>query len=201
MTSEAIPKEHSIETADPRLKVQFEKVKSAFETGHYDYTSNVAQSWVLKYPGCFDIRKLLRESQISMAYPNGVSPSAEAVNLGLSLKGLGGIRTRSPLKTLTNCEHRLQEDPLNIKANEILAETAYELKWERTCIFSWQTILLNPKRKPSHVVEFCKVLEKYDLSEEIIKICKTFLKAFPGNRDIIQVRDKASIKKSIDKVS
>lgn len=197
--SELLSAEKKIEQLDPRIAAQFDKASTQRDKGNLDYTISLCGEWIKKYPHVLEFRKLLRDCQIKQCYPKGDYSSAGKPSLK-SLIGQLSYPKKDPLKTISRCEKVLSENPLDLKANEFLARTTEQLGWKQTAIFAWQTLLTNPKRKPEHVVALAELMISEQSPEMVGKLCETFLKIFPGNSSITEVRNRASIQKSLQEV-
>jgi len=190
----SIPQEQSVTELDKRLFSQYEKARDRLQSGDQGYALKLAQEWNKRYPHVHEFRKLLRDSQLKQLTKSEMSPK-----LG-GLIGSIGVKSKDPLQTLNNCEKRLSRDPLNIAINELLAQTAEDLGWIKTSFFAWETVLKNPNRKATHVVSLAESMLKIGESESVVKLCEYFLKIFPNDPSILQIRNKASVSRSMDRV-
>jgi len=197
--SNSAPTEANVVDLDPRIMSQFEKAVQNRDKKKFEYTIQVCGEWIKRYPNVVDFRKLLRDCQIQQKFPTGDFRSASKISMK-SMVAQFSLQSRDPLKTLQNCERVFTDEPLDLKANEVLAKTASELGWTQTAIFGWQTLLMNPNRKPPHVLALAELYLNCNESQKVAQLCETFLKVFPNDASIMEVRNRASIQKSIHEV-
>jgi hypothetical protein len=190
------PQERTIESLDDRILGQFEKASQALES-NVDYTIELCSEWIRRYPEIVDFRRLLRDAQIRKHYPSNEFNTGSSWTSGL--RSILGTGDKDPLKAILKCEKVLAEDPIDIRANENLASQAAKLGWKKTQVFALQTLLTNPKRKPSHVIRLVEMLIEDKETEFALKVCETFLRAFPENPEILDIRNQASINQSIQR--
>ena len=196
----SVNEEKSVKELDVRIVAQFSKAEDAFNKGHYDYVNNLCSEWIKNYPEVFDFRVLLRQAQFHKKFPNGhVLPSSD--NWLSQIKSFRNKPGKNPLKVITSCERTLAINPLDLRANELLASTAIDVGWPETAIFSLKTALKNPKRKPEHVIHLTTLLLENHRIQEALEICETFSKFFPESQEIHEIRNKISIQQSLSKVS
>ncbi len=199
MTDPFPSKESHLKELDSRLQAQFEKATVALSEGNIGYTKELASNWILKYPNVPEFRMLLREAQICEKYPRKKFQQAPKGTISGLLSWLN-FDSKNPNRAIQQCEEKLRNDPLDIKANEMLANAAGNLGWGRTEIFALQTLLLHPQRKPQHVIRLIEVLVAKKELDNASKTCQVFLKVFPNHRDLLAIRNRVSISQSMEKV-
>lgn len=191
--------EISLQDLDPRLQAQYEKAATALKKGDLDYAIEVADGWVKTYPHVPEFRMLLREAEIQKIYPNRRFENASMNPVATLLKWIG-YGEKNTDRALVKCEAKLQSDPLDVQANEMLAGIARKLGWSHTEIFALQTMLLHPRRKPDQVIRLIDAMLLSGQVENASKVCETFLKVFPEETRLLDARKKISIRQSIQRV-
>jgi hypothetical protein len=193
----AVPvRERKPEDLDPRMLQQFRRLKQTFDEGAVELVVTIASEWVQRHPEVPAFRKLLRDAQcrISPQPRLQANPASSLLRrlLGRTLKNGG-----PPLLVLEKCERMLASDPLNLFANQLLAETASGLGWNETALLGWQTLLLNPKAESCHILAFGNYLLDHQRNHEVLELCDTFLITFPNDASLHELRDQAAIRQSI----
>lgn len=193
------PLEKSVRELDPRIVLQFEKAKTALSHKNTEYPIQLCRAWIKHYPEVIEFRKLLREAQFNKYYPEHSFQKAGSNGLGI-LRKFFFTNEKDPLKAIQYCENILAQDPLDITANKILANITLKIGWVQTSIFAWQTLLTHPKRKPEHVIKLVEIFLNEKNTTVALTVCETFLRIFPNDPHLIEIRNKASISQSLQKV-
>jgi len=193
---DAAPKEAAVTELDPRILSYFRKAKQHRDENDLEYPIRLCKTWVKHYPHVPEFRKLLRESQIRCRYPQGDYSSAGRPSIKTPLFQLS-LNPKNPMGNLQRCESVLESRPLDLRANRQLAKDSLALGWTSTSIFAWQTLLLNPRRQPHYVVVLARLLLEQNQPDAVVELCEIHLQGFPGNRDLTEMRNRASIQKSI----
>jgi len=191
--------ELSLKQLDHRLQVQFEKAAIALQEGNTSYAIELGSIWVEKYPHVPEFRMLLREAQLQVGYPDKQYQTAPA-SWKAGLRGLFFQGEKDPVKAMLWCEQRLSQDPLDMRANESLANAANSLKWKNTEVFALQILLLHPRRTVEQVIRLVKTLIGDNQMNHASEVCDTFLKVFPEHRELLALRKQVSITQSIQQV-
>lgn len=194
------PTERTLSDLDSRIRVHYQKAEKAFKGNQLDYVLLVCKEWVKQYPDVIEFRMLLREAQIKTCYPDSCF-ERKFRHRFYEIKQSFHLSKRNDLETINQAERILAIDPINKVANQSLAETAKRLGWIKTSIHAWQILLINPNRKMIHIVHMAKLLIENKQEADAITVCETFLKLYPNEPSILDIRNRASTKQSLQQIT
>jgi len=189
-----------LDDLNPHLKKQIGKAVQAVEKGNSGFAIPVYMELLKRYPGCVEVRRLLRKAQVATA------PGEEkrADNLPLKLiygvvrkAGLKQRVSQNPVHALEQVEKMLEKDPGNRACHEILGAASEKLELWNTAVFAYETIRnLDPECLPN-LKKLVRAYLRAGNPEKAICLVESILKSNPEDTEAQELAKRASVAHSM----
>lgn len=166
--------EIAVADLDPRWQAQVDKLKKAVEADDAEFAIAVAERLLEEFPGCLEVRRLLRSAQRRRArrYTTGFARWLGGV--GVQLRS-GGLYRKNPAKALVEAESALHRDPDNAAAHRLLGAAALELDLPATAVFAFSAVRSLEPTDRSNLLALGAALIKADQADEAIRLAEEML--------------------------
>ena len=192
--------EQELTSIDPRLQKQVSNAKRAVEKGNPGYAIPICSDILKRFPGLFEVRKILRNAQKrSSGASGGMKKFFTKVTSAPFAMGSAGRIKKDPLKVIESAEGLLNDDPRNVAAHRILGQAAEELGYHNTAIFAYECICEVEPDNIDNLKAMADQLIEVGRSKESIALCDLILAKSPADGDAQGLIRKASVAQSMEK--
>lgn len=194
--------EVSLKELDNRVRKQFENARIAVERGNFEYTIEICSSILSKFPGCLEVRELLRQAQQSVFTKRGrglFSKSKAAVEAKAFIVYGKPYIKKNPSLAMEYGERALSRDPLSEGALSLVASGAEELGLFETAVFCLKNICDSECKDFALMKRFCEALIQVGETDEAVAIAERLKRLKPENSIIQELVKSASVAHSINK--
>lgn len=191
--------EYSLKDLDPRLQKQAENANRAADKGNPGYAIPVCAEVLKRYPGCVEVRRILRKAQMRMV-SNGTGTKrflSKLTRVPMKLTS-GSLAKKNPEKALEQAETWLAKDPENVVAHALLGEASENLGLWQTAVLAYESIRAV---EPDNQVNLKKLTRAYIESkrlDEAVRLGEHLLKINPGDAEAQNLVRQASVNHSLD---
>lgn len=188
--------EIAIADLEPRWQTQAGKLREAADAGDASYVIAVSERLLSEYPGCLEVREILRSAQRLKARKNTTGFARWLNGMGVQLR-TGGLYRKDPQRTMKEAEEWLNRDPENTVAHRLLGEAALQLDLPATAVFAFRAILaLDPNDRATRIA-LGGALIKADRADEAIRLAEDMLAENPHDGDAHALLKDASVAHSL----
>ncbi|MGB0373242.1 MAG: tetratricopeptide repeat protein [Opitutales bacterium] len=192
--------EQELSSIDPRLQKQVANAKRAIEKGNPGYAVPICSDILKRFPGLYDVRKILRTAQKRMnGNSGGVKKFFAKVTSAPFALGSAGRIKKDPNKVIESAEALLADDPSNVAAHRILGQAAEELGYHNTAIFAYECVREVEPDNVENLKSLAEALIEVGRNKESIALCDTILARSPADGDAQNIIRKASVAQSMEK--
>jgi len=188
--------EIAIVDLEPRWQAQVAKLREAADRGDPGYVIAVAERVLGEYPGCLEVRQLLRAAQRRKHRKNTTGFARWLGGMGVQLRS-GGLSRKNPRKALHEAEEALARDPENIAAHRLLGQAALELDLPATAVFAFQSIRELDGKDRENLLALGAALIKADRADDAIKLAESMMVDESGDADAQALLKDASVAHSL----
>ncbi len=191
--------EHTLKDLDPRLQKQIANAKAAADKGNPGYAIPICSEVLKRYPGCVEVRRILRKAQMRMvsSVSGGKRLFSKLTRAPMKLAS-GNLAKKNPEKALEQAEAWLAKDPENVLAHELLGEASEGLGFWLTAVLAYESIRAV---KPDNQTNLKKLTRAYLQSkrlDEAVRLGEHILKMNPGDAEAQNLVRQASVSHSLD---
>lgn len=190
--------EITLQELDPRLRKQVDQAAKAIDAGNPGNAVPICADLVRRFPGCFEIRRLLRRAQTQAA--GGLkkgNPLLQKLTHVPFLLGPANQARKEPAKALESAEGMLAKNPWNPAAHRLLGEAAEVLGMWNTACLGWEVLRGMDPADLEAGKRWARALIQIGRAEEAVKVCDEILQRAPGDTEVIELSKQASVNHSI----
>jgi tetratricopeptide (TPR) repeat protein len=166
--------EIAIADLEPRWQAQATKLRQAAEQGDATYVIAVAERVLEEFPGCLEVRQLLRAAQRKKARKNTTGFARWLGGMGVQLR-TGGLSRKNPRRALREAEEALTRDPENLAAHRLLGQAALAMDLPLTAVFAFHTIRELDPDDHGNLLALGAALIKADRADDAIRLAEEML--------------------------
>lgn len=186
----------AIADLDPRWRKQVGKIQNAVESGDADFAIALSERVLSEFPGCLEVRQLLRRAQQKKQSRNTTGFARWLGGVGVQLRS-GGLSKKDPGKALIEAEKALTKDPTNISAHRLLGEAAMALDLPATAVFAFRAIQELDGKDKANFLALGAALIRADQADEAVRLAEEMQKEFPQDGDAEALLKDASVALSL----
>ena len=192
--------EQELSSIDPRLQKQVANAKRAVEKGNPGYAVSICTDMLKRFPGLFEVRKILRTAQKRASGSSGGMKKflTKFTSAPFALGSAGRIK-KDPLKVIESAESMLNDDPNNVAAHRILGQASEELKYPNTALFAYECIREVEPDNIDNLKAVAEQLIEVGRNKESISLCDLILSKSPADGDAQNLIRRASVAQSMEK--
>jgi Tfp pilus assembly protein PilF len=188
--------EIAVTDLDPRWRKQVGKLQNAVVSGEADFAIALAERILGEFPGCLEVRQLLRTAQKRKHRKNTTGFARWLGGMGVQLRS-GGLSRKDPAKALEEAEKSLTRDPSNISAHRLLGQAAMELDLPATAVFAFSAIQELDGKDKANQLALGAALIKADRADEAVRLAEKMQKTFPEDGEVEALLKDASVALSL----
>ena len=188
--------EISLEDLDPRWQAQVAKVQAAAVKGDHAYVIAVCERLLEAFPGCLEVRRLLRQAQHGRMRKNTSGFSRWLGGVGVQFRS-GGLSRKDPAKAMLEAEAALGRAPDNIPAHRLLGEAALALDLPATAVFAFECIRDLDTTDRANLRALGRALIKADRADEAMRLAEAMLADKAGDSEVERLLKDASVAHSL----
>jgi len=183
---------------DPRIRKQVEKARKGLQSGSAGFAIQICMGLLEKYPGCVEIREVLRNAQKSLKGGKKTPFLSQICAKPLSFMG-GLTMKKDPAKAMMQAEKILKDDPDCAAALKLLGEAAILKELPHTAVFAFEGAHAAQPKDTDLAKKLANLYLETDRIEDCIRVCDRILKEAPGDGDAQEIVKRASVAQSMDK--
>lgn len=188
--------EISINDIDPRLRKQVDTASKAIDSGNAAQAVNVSMAILAKYPGCYEVRRILRKAQARVAQEKKIGAVSKLfASLGEKpkLMKIASFAKKDPGQAIQVAEDVVNKNPTSVAALKLIGEIATENKMPQTAITAYEAVYgLARNDIPSMILLGRAYVEARD-AEKAIGVAQRILQISPMNEEAQSLLKDASI--------
>lgn len=188
--------EIAVADLNPRWRKQVGKLESAVENGDSDFAIALAERVLEEFPGCLEVRRLLRRAQLKKQKRNTTGFARWLGGVGVQLRS-GGLSKKDPKQALIEAEKSLTKDPTNISAHRLLGDAAMKLDLPGTAVFAFSAIQDLDTKDKSNFLALGAALIRADKAGEAVRLAEHMQKEFPQDGEAEALLKDASVALSL----
>ena len=191
--------EQPLSNIDPRLQKQVQNARRAIDKGNPSYAIPICTDILKRFPGLYDVRKVLRDAQ-KLATGEGSAAKrffAKVTSAPFALGGASKVK-KDPKRVLETAEAMLTEDPTNVMAHKFLGQAAEELKYFNTAVFAYTGIEELEPENVENLKALANALIEIGQTQEAIKKCDSVIRIAPSDGDAQTIIRRASVAQSLE---
>ncbi len=199
-TTTSSHKEIALKDLDPRQRKQVDKALQSLKR-NASYTIDVCNSILRQYPGCLEVRQILRKAQKQAAggKTSGFSRLIGSVTSApFALKASSQIK-KDPSVVMENAEKILNGDPFNTNAHRMLAQAAEALELWGTAALSYECIAEADPKNIDNKIALGNALIENGEPQRALKVGTDVLRETPSNEDAQEMVKRATVAESMQK--
>ena len=182
---------------DPRIRKQVEKARNGIQSGSAGFAIEICMGLLEKYPGCVEIRQVLRDAQRALKGGKKASVLSRICANPLALMGTLTMK-KDPAKAMMQAEKILKDDPSCAAALKLLGEAAILKDLPHTAVFAFEGAHDAQPKDTDLAKKLANLYLEVDRIEDCIRICDRILKESPGDGDAQEIVKRASVAQSMD---
>jgi tetratricopeptide (TPR) repeat protein len=192
--------EKSLNNLQRDVRVLFTRGQDALQRDNFDYAINLFNQVLVREPGLFECRKLLRAAQLRKAGSGGgffkkvLSSASSSPHIA---KGQIALRD-NPTEALHIAEQVLNTDPQNSAAHRLIVKAATTLEMPQTAVLSLEILFRNSPKDKEVAIQFANALAETGDPRRGEEILAGLHDAYPDDNDVHQALKDLSARKTLD---
>jgi tetratricopeptide (TPR) repeat protein len=192
--------EKSLNDMSREVRGLFTKGNDALQRENLDYAIDLFNQVLVREPGLYECRKLLRTAQqrkagASRGFMKKIWSSASSQPL--VAKGEIALHT-NPREALQIAEQILNGDPANSAAHRLIVKAARALEFPHTAVLSLEMLYRNSPKDKETAIDFAKALAQVDQPRQGEAVLAQLSRENPGDNEITQALKDLSAQKTLD---
>ncbi len=195
------PEELELHDLDHRIQRQVENAKNNIVRGNPDYAVEICMNLLKSYPGCLDIRKVLRRAQVVSFTARKKKSSgflSSVTTAPFSIIGNTFVK-KDPLKAVEIAEKMLTDNPKNALAHRMLGHATVHIELLNTAAYSFELARQVEPENYENLRELGHVYLRLGKFEEAIKIGNHVFQKNAGDPEAQELVKQASVAQSMEK--
>ncbi|MFP4351317.1 MAG: tetratricopeptide repeat protein [Puniceicoccaceae bacterium] len=183
---------------DPRIRKQVEKARNGLQSGNAGFAIQICMGLLEKFPGCVEIREVLRNAQKSLKGGKNAPLLSQISAKPLAFMGSLTMK-KDPAKAMMQAEKILKDDPDCVAALKLLGEAAILKGLPHTAVFAFEGAHAVQPKDADVAKKLANLYLEVDRIEDCIRTCDRILKEYPGDGEAQEIVKRASVAQSMDK--
>ncbi len=192
--------EKSLNDMTREVRGLFTKGNDALQRENFDYAIDLFNQVLLREPGLYECRKLLRAAQQRKAgATRGFMKKiwSSASSKPLEAKGEIALRTH-PAEALQIAEQILNTDPANSGGHRLIVKAATALDFPHTAVLSLEMLYRNSPKDKETGMEFARALAQVGQPRQGEAVLAQLYRENPSDNDLAQALKDLSAQKTLD---
>ncbi len=188
--------EISLNSIDPRLRKQVDSAIKAIDAGNAAQALNVCMAVLAKYPGCYEVRRILRAAQAKIAASkktNAISKLFGGLGEKPKLMKIASIAKKDPGTALHMAEDLVNKDPTSIGGLNLIGDIATEAEMPQTAITAYEAVHGLTRTDVPSMLRLGRAYVAAKDAEKAIGVAQKILKIAPMNDNAQSLLKDASI--------
>ncbi len=198
MSQNDLHSDQPLKDLDPRIRKQLEKARDSLKSGSAAFAIEICMGLVEKYPGCVEVRQVLRHAQKVLKSSKKKSFLSGIASMPLSKIG-GMTLKKDPAKAMLQAEKILRDDPTSADAQKLLAEAAKLKELPHTAVFALEGAHESHPSDNAVAKNLAELYLEVGRVRDCIRLCEQLLRENPGDGDAQEIIKRASVAESLDK--
>jgi len=201
MSEEAQTEEIPLKNLDHRVQRQIENAKKGIVGGEFEYAFEICMNILRQYPGCLDVRKVLRRAQVAK-HKAAAKKSSKFLNkvtsAPFSIMGNSLVK-KDPAEAIDKAEKMLCENPENSIAHRMIGHAAEILGLLNTAAYGFELARQIEPDNFDNLKELGHVYLKLKKYDDAIKVGTHVFQKNQGDGDAQALMNQASVAQSMEK--
>ena len=192
--------EKSVNEIPRELRPLFTKGMDALQRENFDYAIDLFHQVLVREPGVFECRRVLRKAQQGKAGGGGgfFKKAWSTASSQPQVTKAQMILRKDPAEAMAVAEQILNSDPTNSGAHRVITEAAIALAMPRTVAMSLEVLYQNSPRDKAVAIQFGTALADIGEAARAEKILLDLSRANPTDGELGQALKNISARRTLD---